>query len=193
MQGVAVCCSVFQRVCELPRCASSQRCPIILQMQISHVTYECGMSHIHKTLMRHFTDTSAWEISRTSMHATFGGGEGCQIWQCGWICAFCIFSVKHSLHDLHLTCKRGSVGQSEGLSIPKSWVWFRLQPENSNPYGFEVHRPSIKGTEQLMKVIKAIIISSMSPASRVNTCGFLIGYVSKLCVHQDLSLEGLLG
>jgi len=44
-----------------------------------------------------------------------------------------------------------------------------------------------------MKVIKAIIISSMSPASRVNTCGFLIGYVSKLCVHQDLSLEGLLG
>ena len=29
-----------------------------------------------------------------------------------------------------LTCKRGSVGQSEGLLIPRSSVRFRLNPEN---------------------------------------------------------------
>ena len=28
-----------------------------------------------------------------------------------------------------LTCKRGSVGQSEGLSIPRSSVRFRLKPD----------------------------------------------------------------
>ena len=56
-----------------------------------------------------------------------------------------------------LTCKRGSVGQSEGLSIPISSVWFRLKPENSNSHGFELHRPSNKCTK-LLKVIKAIII-----------------------------------
>ena len=57
-----------------------------------------------------------------------------------------------------LTCKRGSVGQSEGLSIPRSSVRFRLKPDNSNSHGFELHRPSNKGTKLLLKVIKAIII-----------------------------------
>ena len=56
------------------------------------------------------------------------------------------------------TCKRGSVGQSEGLLIPRSSVRFRLKPENSNPHGFELHRPSIKDNKLLLKVIKAIII-----------------------------------
>jgi len=37
-------------------------------------------------------------------------------------------------------------------------VWFRLKPKNSNPHGFELHRPSIKGTKLLLKVIKTIII-----------------------------------
>ena len=57
-----------------------------------------------------------------------------------------------------LTCKRGSVGQSEGLSIPRSSVRFRLKPDNSNSHEFELHRPSNKGTKLLLKVIKAIII-----------------------------------
>ena len=33
-----------------------------------------------------------------------------------------------------LTCKRGSVGQSEGLSIPRSSVRFRLKPDTSNSF-----------------------------------------------------------
>ena len=40
-----------------------------------------------------------------------------------------------------LTCKRGSVGHSEGLLIPRSSLRFRLNPENSNWHGSEVHRP----------------------------------------------------
>jgi len=40
-------------------------------------------------------------------------------------------------------------------------VRFRLIPENSNSQGFELHRPSIKGTKLLLKVIKAIIITSL--------------------------------
>ena len=58
----------------------------------------------------------------------------------------------------HLTCKRGSVGQSEGLSIPRSSVRFRLKPNTSNSHEFELHTPSNKGTKLLLKVIKAIII-----------------------------------
>jgi len=45
-----------------------------------------------------------------------------------------------------------------GLLIPRSSVRFRQNPENSNSHGFELHRPSIKGTELRLKVIKAIII-----------------------------------
>ena len=59
---------------------------------------------------------------------------------------------------LDLTCKRGSVGQSGGLSIPRSSVRFRLKPDNSNSHESELHRPSNKGTKLLLKVIKAIII-----------------------------------
>ena len=57
-----------------------------------------------------------------------------------------------------LTCERGSVGQSEGLSIPRSSVRFRLKPDTSNSHEFELHRPSNKGTKLLLKVVKAIII-----------------------------------
>ena len=66
------------------------------------------------------------------------------------------------MDDLDLTCKRGSVGQSEGLCIPRSSVPFRLKPENSNSHGFELHRPSIKGTKLMLKVLKAIIIIIVS-------------------------------
>ena len=62
----------------------------------------------------------------------------------------------HQIQDL--TCKRGSVGQSEGLSIPRSSVRFRLKPDTSSSHEFELHRPSNKGTKLLLKVIKAIII-----------------------------------
>ena len=50
---------------------------------------------------------------------------------------------------LDLTCKRGSVGQSEGLSIPRSSIRFRLKPDNSESHEFELHRPSNKGTKLL--------------------------------------------
>ena len=61
-------------------------------------------------------------------------------------------------NDHDLMCKGGRVGQSKGLLIPMSSVRFRLNPENSNSHGFELHRPSIKGTKLPLKVIKAIII-----------------------------------
>ena len=37
-------------------------------------------------------------------------------------------------------------------------IRFRPKPDNSNSHGFELHRPSNKGTKLLLKVIKAIII-----------------------------------
>ena len=67
--------------------------------------------------------------------------------------------VQNLLMYFDLTCKRGSVGQSEGLSIPRSSVRFRLEPDTSlNSHEFELHRPSKKGTKLLLIVIKAIII-----------------------------------
>ena len=57
-------------------------------------------------------------------------------------------------------CKTSSVGQSAGLLILRSSVSFRQKlkkTENSNLHGFEVHRPSSKGTKLLLQVIKAII------------------------------------
>jgi len=41
-------------------------------------------------------------------------------------------------------------------------IHIRLTPENSNSHRFELHRPSIKGTKLLLKVIKAIIIINES-------------------------------
>ena len=35
--------------------------------------------------------------------------------------------------------KRGSVGQSKGLSIPRPSVRFRLKPDTSNSHEFELH------------------------------------------------------
>ena len=66
--------------------------------------------------------------------------------------------ARAKVFNYDLTCKRGSVGQSEGLSIPRSSVRFRLKPDTSNSHAFELHRPSNKGTKLLLKVIKAIII-----------------------------------
>ena len=59
-------------------------------------------------------------------------------------------------------CKTSSVGQSTGLSIPRSSVRFWQPPpqkktENSILHRFELHRPSDKGTKLLFQVIKAII------------------------------------
>ena len=80
-------------------------------------------------------------------------------------------------HQFDLTCKRGSVGQSEGLSIPRSSVRFRQKPDNSNSHEFELHRPSNKGTKLLLKVIKAIIIikcSAARPSYAVVQCLILL-------------------
>ena len=64
----------------------------------------------------------------------------------------------HFMHLCDLTCKHGSVGQSEGLLFPRSSVRFRLKPKNSDSNGFELHRPSNKGTKLWLKVIKVTII-----------------------------------
>jgi len=58
-----------------------------------------------------------------------------------------------------LTCKCGSSCQSGRLLIPRLSVRFHLKTfEPSNSHGFEIHRPSIKGSKLLLKVIQTIII-----------------------------------
>jgi len=42
--------------------------------------------------------------------------------------------------------------------------------ENSNPYGFDLHRPSFKNSNLLFKVIKAIIIIITVECSLVGGC-----------------------
>ena len=62
-------------------------------------------------------------------------------------------------------CKTSSVGQSAGLLILRSSVRFRQKlkkTEKSNLHGFEVPRPSNKGTKLLLQVIKAIINQPIS-------------------------------
>ena len=45
-----------------------------------------------------------------------------------WGDAQCVRRTRFSVAQIDLTCKRGSVGQSEGLSIPRLSVRFRLNP-----------------------------------------------------------------
>jgi len=47
------------------------------------------------------------------------------------------------------------LAQSAELSIPRSAK--TQKTENSNLHGFELHRPSRKGTKLLFKIVKAII------------------------------------
>ena len=90
----------------------------------------------------------------------------------------------------HLTCKRGSVGQSEGLSIPRSSVRFRLKPDTSNSHEFELHRPSNKGTKLLLKVIKAIIIiPNIGLIQRSNTKDSLRECLRAGCCRTSLLLH----
>ena len=90
-----------------------------------------------------------------------------------------------------LTCKRGSVGQSKGLSIPRSSVRFRLKPDNSNAHGFELHRPSNKGTKLLLKVMKAIIIISDFKVPFLHRWGVTIPQALHFLVVKETSLLGL--
>ena len=107
------------------------------------------------------------------------------------------FSFARSSMDL--TCKRGSVGQSEGLSIPRSSVRFRLKPDTSNSHEFELHRPSIKGTKLLLKVLKAIIIyvcntyirwavciNDILQYSQIchSTCSALYEWICNICIYE---------
>ena len=57
-----------------------------------------------------------------------------------------------------LTCKHGSVGQSEGLLIRGSSVRFRLMPRTQIHMDLSYIDPQSKDTKLLLKVIKAIII-----------------------------------
>ena len=80
------------------------------------------------------------------------------------LCWSCTRDPPMSLWYLTGTWKHGSVGQSEGLLIPGSSVRFHLKPENSNSGGFELHRPSVKGTKLLLKVKRTIIIIPSVPS-----------------------------
>ena len=102
---------------------------------------------------RNFTPTY------TSANTIAAGCAHMCICMCVYAC-ICIW-MRMCIYDVDLTCKRGSVGQSEGLSIPRSSVRFRLKPDTSNSHEFELHRPSNKGTKLLLKVIKAIIKKNM--------------------------------
>jgi len=62
----------------------------------------------------------------------------------------------------------------------------QCETENSNPYGFELHRPSIKGTKLLFKVVKAIIIIM----GRV--LPFFLHW-QQLTVRQELQVEAIEG
>ena len=90
-----------------------------------------------------------------------------------------------------LTCKRGSVGRSEGLLLPRSSVRFRLKPENSSSHRFEHHRPSIKGTKLLLKVMKAIIIISDFKVPFLHRWGVTIPQALHFLVVKETSLLGL--
>ena len=88
-----------------------------------------------------------------------------------------------------LTCKRGSVGQSEGLSIPRSSVRFRQKPDNSNSHELELHRPSNKGTKLLLKVIKAIVISKQKTYESAYNKLLLQAHCSQVsqCAHASVT------
>ena len=53
----------------------------------------------------------------------------CQCLMCYVIVLCRVLCVMSVFYVSVLTCKRGSVGQSEGLLIPRSSVRFRLKPE----------------------------------------------------------------
>jgi len=55
---------------------------------------------------------------------------------------------------LHMSSK--SIFPSS-IRLWHTWHWVS-SGGNSNPHGFELHRPSIKGTKLLFKILKAIII-----------------------------------
>ena len=102
-----------------------------------------------------------WMLSRTgSFTFNFSISAKIHVWLSLAVTRLPLVFLKfwHRWYDL--TCKRGSVGQSKGLSIPRWSVRFRLKPDNSNAHGLELHRPSNKGTKLLLKVIKAIIITT---------------------------------
>ena len=83
----------------------------------------------------------------------------------------CCVVAQASFDHLHTRrCKTSSVGQSAGLSgvspeVVDSIPAKTKKPENSDLHGFEVYRPSSKGTKLLFQVIKAIINQSMVRAS----------------------------
>jgi len=52
--------------------------------------------------------------------------------------------------------------QSKGYIVHSFRFHPSLKPESSNSHGFELNRPSIKGTKVMLKVMKAIIIIWMS-------------------------------
>jgi len=76
--------------------------------------------------------------------------------QCAAVCCYVLKLIYIDIRDdvkLALLVK---------ASIPRSSVRFRQTPkqnENSNLHGFELYRPSSKGTKLLFEVIKAKIIT----------------------------------
>ena len=62
----------------------------------------------------------------------------------------CIEDILHGKWFMTSCASVAQVGQSKGLLILRLSVRFRLNPENSNPHGFELNRPSIKDSKLLL-------------------------------------------
>ena len=93
------------------------------------------------------------------------------------------------MHEYDLTCKRGSVGQIDGLLIPKLSDRFRPKPEISNSHGVELHRPSNKGTKLLLEVIKAIIIITGIYVHYIFKHIFILEHICQLFSVSEKSIK----
>jgi len=73
-------------------------------------------------------------------------------------CAFLVSAASASERGHRLNASSRSHSE-KARDLPKG-VLARCEPntEKSNPYGLELHRPSIEGTKSLFKVIKVIIV-----------------------------------
>jgi len=85
--------------------------------------------------------------------------------------AECCCSVMFCKRDMEISHVQAWLSWSEqGIVEPQVVGSVPSNPENSDSHGFELHRPSIKRTKQLLKVIKAIIIIYLTS----RTCRYLV-------------------
>ena len=140
------------------------RCGVSRNVVQEHVKSTMSRSNIHSRksqiaypnqegiflqIMRYTLDESC--IPSTTQHAMHFSDVTWRRFLSDWrVTQNCIWLMDLIVHfrTEDLTCKRGSVGQSEGLLIPAiSSVRFRLKPENSNSHGFSYVDPQSRGTK----------------------------------------------